>query len=122
MHAALFKRMKTTILAAAVLALAPAVAWAASPQGNDLTAQFVAGGVHVSGLRAVEVGGIVVLRGDTYDPTDAQAAGAFAQTLGYSRVANLIRVVDRPDDARIERTSEENNSDQSPFDSGLQQM
>lgn len=91
---------------ALVLTLNPNAYADASPAVVDLTQQFVAAGVHVNGLRAVEVGGIVVLRGDTDDAANAQAAAAEAQTLGYSRVANLIRIVDVPDDAKIQRVAE----------------
>lgn len=93
------------LAAAVVLTLTPP-ARAASAPATDLTQQFVNAGVHVSNLKAVEVGGIVVLRGDTDDAANAALAATTAQTLGYSRVANLIRVVDAPDDAKIERAAE----------------
>ena len=97
------------VLAAAVLVTFLPVAYAAGPVPKtvDLTQQFVAAGIHnVDGLRALEVGGIVILRGETYDAANAEAAGNEAQTLGYTRVANLIRVIDPPDDERITRTAE----------------
>ena len=76
------------------------------PATRDLTQQFVAAGVAVEGLRAVEVGGIIVLRGRATDAGTAQQAGTVAQSLGYVRVANLIQVADVPDDARITRDAE----------------
>jgi len=54
----------------------------------------------------VEVGGIIVLRGRTSDRAAAEKAATVAQTLGFSRVANLIQVADAPDDARIMRAAE----------------
>jgi osmotically-inducible protein OsmY len=71
----------------------------------DLTSQMK-NAVHIDGLSAVEVGGIVILRGKTTDLALAQQAGVAAQNLGYSRVANLIQVVAKPDDAAIERVAE----------------
>jgi osmotically-inducible protein OsmY len=63
-------------------------------------------GLNVQGLRALEVGGIVVLRGKAVDRATAERAGLLAQGLGYARVANLIQVIEPPDDAAIERTAE----------------
>lgn len=94
------------LAAALVLILVPHLQADSGPQTLDVTQQFINAGVRVDGLRAVEVGGIVILRGQTYEAANAQAATAAAQTLGYARVANLIRVVDVPDDARIERVAE----------------
>ena len=62
--------------------------------------------MNIEGLSAVEIGGIVVLRGRTTDPSLAARAGMLAKNLGYARVANLIQVVTPPDDAAIERTAE----------------
>lgn len=80
--------------------------FAQPPATRDLTQQFAAAGVAVDGLRVVEVGGIVVLRGRTTDAGTAQQAATIAQSLGYARVANLIQVADAPDDARITRDAE----------------
>jgi len=88
------------LFAAAVPAMAQQVA------SRDLTPQFVTAGVTIEGLRAVEVGGILVLRGRTTEPAAAAQTTAIAQSLGYARVANLIQVVEVADDARIERMAE----------------
>src|SRR5689334_18945019 len=82
----------------AVVLLAPA-AWAVQPDTKDVTALFANSGVAVQGLRAVDVGGILVLRGRTADAAQAEAAGVYAKSLGYAHVANLVRV----DQAAIER-------------------
>jgi osmotically-inducible protein OsmY len=79
---------------------------AETPATHDVTAQFLNAGVSVEGLRVVEVGGIVVLRGRVSDPSAAEQAAAVAQTLGYLRVANLIQIADVPDDERIARAAE----------------
>ena len=86
----------------AVVLLAPA-AWAVQPDTKDVTALFANSGVAVQGLRAVDVGGILVLRGRTADAAQAEAAGVYAKSLGYARVANLVRVDQAVDDAAIER-------------------
>ena len=98
--------MKSLLTAVLVLALAPAVRAETAPQSIDLTPQFVQSGVQVKGLRVVEVGGIVVLRGETDDPAKSLAASQYAESLGHGRIANLIRIVDAPDDAKIERVAE----------------
>jgi len=71
----------------------------------DLTSQLKSA-VDIEGLSAIEVGGIVIIRGKTTDPAMAQRAGVAAQQLGYARVANLVQVVTPPDDAAIARAAE----------------
>ena len=60
----------------------------------------------VDGLRAVDVGGILVLRGTAVNQVQAEAVGTYAKSLGYTRVANLVRVDAAVDDAAIERNVE----------------
>jgi osmotically-inducible protein OsmY len=72
----------------------------------DLTPQLQNAGLNVDDLQAIDVGGIVVLRGRTTDAANAAHAGLFVQNLGYARVANLIRVIEPPDDAAIQRAAE----------------
>lgn len=76
------------------------------PATSDVTLQFMSAGIAAEGFRAVEVGGIVVLRGRVADKAMAEQASTVAQSLGYTRVANLIQVADVPDDARIARMAE----------------
>lgn len=97
---------KRSAAAVVTLFLAAMPAMAEPPATHDLTRQFVTAGVAIDGLRAVEVGGILVLRGRASDRASAEQAAALAQTMGYSRVANLIQVADIPDDARITRVAE----------------
>ena len=100
---------KTSFFSAATVAallLISDPAQAESVATVDLTSQLESAGLNIDGLRAVEVGGIVVLRGKTTNPSVAERAGVLAQSLGYARVANLIQVVAPPDDARIERVAE----------------
>jgi osmotically-inducible protein OsmY len=78
----------------------------ASNGANDVTARFADGGFRIDGLKAIEVGGIVVLRGNTTEPAEAVRVAEYAKTLGYERVANVVGVVDPPDDQAIERRAE----------------
>lgn len=102
--------MKSTVLSAAILALlltaVPASAAHDSAAANDVTAQFATGEFHISGLRAIEVGGIMVLRGTTTEPAELDRVAEYAHSLGYQRVANVVALVDPPDDALIERRAE----------------
>ena len=102
--------LRTTTIRSAVFLAALFVfasyAAALEPASNDITAKFVAAGVEVPDLRAVEVGGIVVLRGNAASPVEAERAGQIARDLGYTRVANLVRVVEPADDAQIQRLAE----------------
>ena len=77
-----------------------------APQPNDLTAQFVKGGIGLDQLQVYEIGGIVLIRGHAYSTSEAESAGRFALSLGYTRVANLIQVVVPPDDLAIVKTAE----------------
>lgn len=100
-------RVRIGVLALAamwLLAALPVVA--EQPATHDLTQQFLKAGVSVDGFRAIEVGGIVVLRGTVADRIAAESASSVAQSLGYTRVANLIQVSYGPDDARIKRDAE----------------
>jgi len=101
------EKIRTQLIAAifAVVLIAPA-AWAVQPDTKDVTSLFANSGVVVAGLRAIDVGGILVLRGNTIDPAQAQAVAAYAKTLGYARVANLVRIDKAVDDAAIERNIE----------------
>jgi osmotically-inducible protein OsmY len=111
MQAALVEGMKSKKLilgAALVAALLPFIttAHADSSSPVDLTPQLQSMGLAVDGLQAIEIGGIVILRGTTPDAATASHAGLLVKDLGYSRVANLIRVVEPPDDAAIQRAVE----------------
>jgi osmotically-inducible protein OsmY len=99
--------IRTHLIAAlfAAVLIVPA-AWAVQPETKDVTPLFTNGGIVLEGLRAVDVGGILVLRGRTIDPAQAEAASAYARSLGYTRVANLVQITAPVDDAAIERTVE----------------
>lgn len=62
----------------------------------DLTPLFVARGADIDQLVVYRVSGVLLIRGTTLDRTKAADAGRIATSLGYTRVANLIRVVDGP--------------------------
>lgn len=101
------KRQTAILVAAfsAALLFVPSL-YAADPQTRDVTPLFADGGVAFNGFRAIDVGGILVLRGRTAVRDQAEAAGRYAQTLGYTRVANLVQIAEPVDDAMIERNAE----------------
>ena len=77
------------------------------PEPADLTPAFAAAGfTGIERLQVFELGGVVLIRGRSYDKAIAEEAGRFALTLGYTRIANLIQVMEPPDDREIERTAE----------------
>jgi osmotically-inducible protein OsmY len=93
-------------MAAVILFFAGFSLSADSGKVNDITALLIKAGAQVKGLRALEVGGIVVLRGRVDDPTEATQAATLARGLGYNRVANLIQILVPADDVAIERLAE----------------
>lgn len=105
-------RRTAPFLTAACLTLFTAVASPAAdrraptPQPKNLTAEFVNGGFNLDRLQVYEIGGVVLIRGRADSKLEAESAGRFAQSLGYQRVANLIQVIEPPNDATIERTAE----------------
>src|SRR5215210_3901617 len=100
----------TTIRSAAIVATLFAFLFTAQaatrPQANDITSTFAAAGLNVPNFTAVEVGGIVVLRGNAVSADEAARAVQVARDLGYTRVANLVRVIEPADDAAIQRMAE----------------
>src|SRR5262249_4391949 len=99
----------TILRGAAILAalfVFTSYAAAQQPQADDVTANLTAAGVQVPDLIAVEVGGIVVIRGTAASSAEAERAGKIARELGYARVANLVRVMEPADDAVIQRLAE----------------
>ena len=99
-------RTITTAVAIAVIlmTLTPATL-AATPQTTDLTENFRGAGPAIDRLQVVEISGIVIIRGRAADKAQAEAVGFHAQTLGYTRVANLIQITTH-DDAQIARAVE----------------
>jgi osmotically-inducible protein OsmY len=95
---------KAVAIAALVLTLSP-VATAAQPETKDLTPQFLSAGASLDRLQVYEIAGIVLIRGRAANKTQAEEVGNVAHTLGYTRVANLVQVVENHD-AEIERAAE----------------
>jgi osmotically-inducible protein OsmY len=94
------------VFVAGLLAL-PAVAGKPRvDQSDDVSAQFRRAGLAVDGLEAIKVGGIVVLRGRALDRASAENASRIAQSLGFTRVANLIQIEEPADDDAIELRAE----------------
>jgi osmotically-inducible protein OsmY len=105
MNRMIAKHFGTAALAALLLTAVPT--FATEPTANDITPALVqAGASQIEGFRAVEIGGIVVLRGRAADQTAASQAATLAQGLGYMRVANLIQIAKPIDDEAIERFAE----------------
>lgn len=98
----------TKILASAALigALSILPAAAAAPEARNLTAQFAASAPEIERLQVFEVGGVVILRGRTYERAAAEAAARTVHAQGYSRIANLIQIIEAPNDAIIQRAAE----------------
>lgn len=97
--------------AAVLIALTLTVPYAtagpvSTPQANDVTRAFRDAGVTLDRLQVFEIGGIVVIRGRADEKVQAEEVGLVALQLGYARVANLIQIVEAPDDAAIERKAE----------------
>jgi osmotically-inducible protein OsmY len=93
-----------TVAIVAVL-IAGTTLWAATPQTTDLTDTFRGAGAAVDRLQVYEIAGIVIIRGRVADKAEAEALNQYAQTLGYSRVANLIQIV-KHEDQLIARKAE----------------
>jgi osmotically-inducible protein OsmY len=107
------RTIRTSLGSAFVIALLVAVAIPAAalagskqPATNDLSASFRAANLGIDDLRVVEVGGIVVIRGRSAGKDHAEAASKMAHDLGYQRVANLVQIIEPPDDEAIERRAE----------------
>ena len=99
-------RFATSFAAAALVLTLAGTAQAAAPAVTDLTPAVQSAVPNIDRLQVFEVGGVVVLRGRTYDRARAEEAGRLALSLGYTRVANLIQILERPDDQAIERAAE----------------
>ena len=100
------KFTKIIASAALVTALAVVPASAAVPEARNITAQFAANAPDVERLQVFEVGGVVILRGRTYERSAAEAAARTVQAQGYSRIANLIQIIEAPNDVTIQREAE----------------
>src|SRR5688500_15277976 len=87
---------KTATFLAILLAITP-MAVAASPQEVDLTNTFRAAGATVDRLQVYEIAGVVLIRGRVADKIQAEEVSRIAQSLGYTRVANLIQVIENRD-------------------------
>jgi osmotically-inducible protein OsmY len=101
-------RLSAVLFAVLIVAAIPAGAGAAEHAlaTVDVTPAIASGVNGISGLSAIEVGDIVVLRGRTTSRDAAVKATTLVQALGYQRVANLIQVIEPADDATIMRVAE----------------
>lgn len=92
--------------AAAVVLLSAALSAPATASETTPADQFRAAHLPISQLQVKAVGGILVIRGNTTQASAVESANQLASNLGYSRVANLVRIVDPPNDAVLQRTAE----------------
>jgi len=101
-------RLSAILFSALFAAAIPASSQAAEHASAtvDLTPAITSGVNGISGLSAVEVGDIVVLRGRATSRDAAEKATTLVQALGYHRVANLIQVIEPADDVAIMRLAE----------------
>ncbi len=99
-------KLSATLLVALLSFSIPTLARDSSPPATDITARFADGGFRISGLRAIEVGGILVLRGKATEPAEVARVAEYAHSLGYARVANVVGIAEAPDDDAIERKAE----------------
>lgn len=93
------------VFAIAAILIAGTTVRAATPQTTDITDKFSGAGAAVDRLQVYEIAGIVIIRGRAADQAEAESLNQYAQTLGYSRVANLIQIV-KHEDALIARKAE----------------
>jgi osmotically-inducible protein OsmY len=99
--------MKLAATTLALLLLAGALpASSSSAKQNDITPLFRSAGLPIENLQVYEVGGVVLIRGRSMDRAAAEEAGRIAVNLGFTRIANLVQVVQPPDDVAIERIAE----------------
>ncbi len=100
-------KLAAALLAAALAApLTPAVARAEPPQQNVLRAEQELTHLGVVGLHLVPIEGIVIVRGKVRDRATWDAVEARLNTLGFSRVANLTRIVPLPSDEMLTSLAE----------------
>jgi osmotically-inducible protein OsmY len=90
----------------ALLAITP-VASAAEPQTTDLTSEFRAAGASLESLQVYEISGIVLIRGRAANKAQAEELSRVAQSLGYTRVANLVQIVENRDEEITRRAEVE---------------
>jgi len=62
--------------------------------------------VHVDNLKVIPIEGIVIVRGSVHDQESHRRVATVLKSLGYLRVANLLKITPLPDDEAIERAAE----------------
>lgn len=89
---------KAAALVSILFVLSPAAIAATAPETVDLTNAFRAAGSTVDRLQVYEVSGIVIIRGRAADKAQAEDLNRVATSLGYTRVANLVQIVQDRDE------------------------
>ena len=98
---------KLAALIAATLMFVSVSATAAAPQTLDLTANFLKAGATIDRLQVYELAGIVIIRGRAANASEAELLSRHAQSLGYTRVANLVQIVKHDDEAMVRKAEVE---------------
>jgi osmotically-inducible protein OsmY len=88
---------RAAVVIAFLIAITPVATAASSSEAVDLTNTFRAAGATVDRLQVYEIAGVVLIRGRVADKVQAEEVGRLAQSLGYSRVANLVQVTENRD-------------------------
>jgi hypothetical protein len=101
-------KLASALLAAALIApLAPATSRAAEPPADAVaSAHEQLLDLGVVDLKLVPIEGIVIVRGKVRDRATWDAVEARLNTLGFSRVANLTRIVPLPSDEMLTSLAE----------------
>ena len=98
------RQKAAAFVAAVVLTLVPGML-PADP-AIDLTPSLQQRGIDLGSILVIQAEGILILRGQTTSVAKAEQAVATVKSLGYRRIANLIRIDPAPDDVQIQRTAE----------------
>lgn len=91
--------------------LAAAVAFGGAPLAKaEVTPEtygaLVTAGVDTRDVKLIEVEGILIVRGRVPNRASIDQASSTLRSLGFARVANLLKVSGRPDDEQIRRNVE----------------
>ena len=77
-----------------------------APTLDALDSRLSREGIAIQRWTPQYVDGILILRGRVADPATVARVGEAARQEGFSRVANLLQLIPRPDDNAIEREAE----------------
>ena len=105
MNARFYRRLSLA-LSLSVFVVCAAQAGATTPPVDPRVETVLHAGLPIDQLHVTNVGGILVVRGIATSPKTVRDVNELAASLGYTRVANLIRVREVPDDSALARIAE----------------